>query len=71
MAFDFAELDSLAEVRALINAAGLERVVFGSYAPMFYFSSAVLKMREAGCTEVERRAILAENARRLLPAAGR
>ena len=66
VAFDFAELDSLAEVRALINAAGLERVVFGSYAPMFYFSSAVLKMREAGCTEVERRAILAENARRLM-----
>jgi len=68
VAFDFTRLDSLAEVRALVNAVGIEHVVFGSYAPMFYFSASELKMREAGCTQEERRAMLAANAQRLLAA---
>ena len=43
---------------------GVERVVFGSYAPMFIFESAELKMTEAELGASEKKLILAENARR-------
>jgi predicted TIM-barrel fold metal-dependent hydrolase len=42
------------------------RVLFGSSAPMFYFESAVLKLKESPLTEEQLRAIRCDNARRLL-----
>jgi len=43
-------------------------VLFGSNYPLFYFESAMLKVRESGFTDNERKAVLEENARRLLAA---
>lgn len=67
VAFDFAALDGLMEVKALTGLLGVERVVFGSYSPMFYFESASLKVREAALSEAESAMVFSGNARRLLP----
>jgi predicted TIM-barrel fold metal-dependent hydrolase len=45
-------------------------VLFGSYYPYFDFESALLKMRESGLDETTQKAIFADNARRLVGAAG-
>ena len=67
--FDFARMDGLMELRNMVAAVGLERIVFGSYSPMFYFESAGLKVQEAGLDAAQNEAILGRNARRLLGAA--
>jgi predicted TIM-barrel fold metal-dependent hydrolase len=59
-------LDALMELREMIEAAGMERVIFGSYAPMFYSEAAMLNMRESDLNEAERQAICSDNASRLL-----
>ena len=59
-------LGALVQVQNLAAAAGIERVVFGSYSPMFYFESALLKVREAALPEVQNDAVFSGNARRLL-----
>lgn len=64
--FDLAMQEQLAGLRVLIDAVGLERVVFGSYSPMFYFEAAALKLRESALTHAETAAVLSGNARRLL-----
>lgn len=43
-----------------------ERVLFGSHAPLFYFESALLKLKEAALGEQQRHAIRGGNAQRLL-----
>jgi predicted TIM-barrel fold metal-dependent hydrolase len=52
-------------VRRLTAAIGVEHVVFGSNTPLFYSSSAALKLKEAGMSADQARAISEENARRL------
>jgi predicted TIM-barrel fold metal-dependent hydrolase len=64
--FDFAMPDGMLDLNALIEVVGRERAVFGSYAPMFYFESAELKMQEAGLDEATASLIRAGNARRLM-----
>lgn len=64
-AFDFAMLDGMEELRRMADAAGIDHVVFGSYSPMFYFESALLKVREAALTAAESESVFARNARRL------
>jgi uncharacterized protein len=66
VAVDFARTDALMELRRLIDALGIGRVVFGSHLPLFYFESAALKMREIELTAAETAAIRRGNARRLL-----
>lgn len=66
VAVDFALTDALMGLRELMEAVGSERVVFGSYLPMFYIESAELKMREIELTPAETAALQAGNARRLL-----
>jgi predicted TIM-barrel fold metal-dependent hydrolase len=66
--FDFAALDGMMELTNLTAAAGAGKVVFGSYSPLFYFESALLKVREAALSEDQNRALFSENARRLLGA---
>ena len=53
-------------VRRLVDQVGGEHVVFGSHAPLFYFESAALKLRESELAGFQLEAIRSGNARRLL-----
>lgn len=64
--FEIAMLEAVGGVRNLLQQAPLERVLFGTHAPLFYPESARLKLAESALTEAERLAITVENARRLL-----
>jgi predicted TIM-barrel fold metal-dependent hydrolase len=64
--FDLAMQEQLAGLKVLIDAVGLDRVVFGSYSPMFYFEAATLKLRESALTAEQSGPILFGNARRVL-----
>lgn len=44
---DFAMIEGVGGVEALLKTWPLERLVFGSYAPVFYWESARLKMQES------------------------
>jgi hypothetical protein len=66
--FDISMVESVGGVARLVQAISLQHVLFGSHYPLFYFESARLKVREGGFAESEARAILEENARRLLGA---
>ncbi len=55
-------------VEILLENVPLERILFGSHTPSFYFEAAALKMKESVLPATHRRAIAFENARRLLPA---
>ena len=66
LAFDIAMLEQLMGVKVLVDAIGPERVVFGSYSPMFYFESAFLKLREADLSVKQTEAILSANSSRWL-----
>lgn len=63
--WDFAMQETPYAVRRVVAAAGLDWVVFGSHAPLFYFSAATLKMKEAGLPADREKAILEGNAKRL------
>ena len=63
--FEISMLDSLGTLDQLAEDVSIERVLFGSNYPLFYFESAVLKVREASLAEPQRQAIFEGNARRL------
>jgi uncharacterized protein len=64
--FDIAMVEGVGGVARLAQKISVQRVLFGSNYPMFYFESAFLKTRESGFTDVQLKPILEENARRLL-----
>ena len=64
---DIGMLEIVNGVANLLDEMPQERVLFGSHAPLFYFESALLKLKESKLTEPQLRAIRADNARRLLP----
>ena len=66
--FDISMVESVGGVARLAQAISIQHVLFGSHYPLFYFESALLKVREAGFAEPEARAVLEDNARRLLGA---
>jgi len=66
--FDISMVEGVGGVARLAQKISAQRVLFGSNYPLFYFESAMLKVRESGFTDTERQAILEENARRLLAA---
>lgn len=66
VAFDIAMLEGVGAVARLVDKLGLEHVVFGSLAPLFYFESAKLKLRESELAGAQIEAITAANAARLL-----
>ena len=68
ISFDFAKLDVIDGLADFLKKVPAERVVFGSYSPMFYFESARLKPEESALDPSVRQALLAANARRLLTA---
>ena len=63
-------MEGVGGVANLLKQVPAERVVFGSYAPFFYFESALLKLKESVLSDAQARAIRAGNARKLLSLAG-
>jgi predicted TIM-barrel fold metal-dependent hydrolase len=61
--FDFAMIEGVHGLKNLAELVGLDRVVFGSYFPFYYFESAVLKVKEAA---LDPKPIFESNARRLM-----
>jgi len=66
VSMDIAMLEGVGGVGKWLAEAPAERVLFGSYAPMFYFESALLKLKESPLTEEQLRAVRCANAQRLL-----
>lgn len=66
--FDFCMVEGVGGVARLVRELSADRVLFSSNYPLYYFESAMLKVREAGFTDAERSAILEGNARKLLAA---
>ena len=54
-------------VAELLRHVPSSRVVFGSYAPFYYFESALLKLKESGLDGAQLGAISFGNAAELLP----
>lgn len=66
--FEIATLEAVGGVEKLIGQIPGERILFGSYAPLFYFESALLKLQESLLGNVQLAAIREMNAKRLLAA---
>lgn len=66
--FDISMVESVGGVARLAQAIPIQQVLFGSHYPLFYFESALLKVREAGFADAQAHALLEGNARRLLEA---
>ncbi len=64
--FDIARLDLLDGLNRMRDHARPDRILFGSYTPMFTFESSSLKLVESGLEGEPARAILSKNARDLL-----
>jgi uncharacterized protein len=67
--FDIATIEGVGGVANLLKQLSADRVVFGSYAPCFYFESALLKLKESPLTDAQLASIRANNAQRCRHAA--
>jgi predicted TIM-barrel fold metal-dependent hydrolase len=63
--FDIAMVESVDGISNLLRTVPLDRILFGSHAPLFYFESALLKLQESPLTSDQLRAVRTGNARRL------
>jgi len=66
VSFDFAMLEGVGGVERLRKSVPIERIVFGSHFPLFYFDSALLKVKESALEGPDKEAVLDGNAHRLL-----
>jgi predicted TIM-barrel fold metal-dependent hydrolase len=64
--FDLSMVERIGAVARLAEQVSFPQVLFGSNYPLFYLESALLKVQESGLTETQERAVLVENARRLM-----
>ena len=64
--FDLSMVEGVGGVARLVDRVSLERVLFGSHYPLFYYESALLKMQESSFSDVQKKAIFEQNARHLL-----
>ncbi len=62
--FDIAMMEGIAGIETTLAELPVERLCFGSYAPVFYFESAKLKLRESELTRGQLRSISETNAQR-------
>jgi len=58
-------LEGVGGVEKLLAQISADCVLFGSYAPLFYFESALLKLKESPLSDEQLRAVRYENAQRL------
>lgn len=66
--FEIATLEGVGGVGRLIEKTAAERVLFGSHFPLFYFESALFKMRESDLAQGQRDLVFRLNAQGLLGA---
>ena len=64
--FELSMVERVGAVTRLIEKVTLDRVLFGSHSPFFYFESAEFKMQEAGLSDAQKKAVSEGNARRLI-----
>ena len=65
---DIAMVEGIAGIESVLDDFPVAQLCFGSYAPVFYFESAKLKLRESDLTDVQLDAITQANAQRFLGA---
>jgi predicted TIM-barrel fold metal-dependent hydrolase len=63
--FEIAMLEGVGGVETLLREVPIDRVLFGSHAPLFVFESALGKLRESALGGAVTKAICSDNARRL------
>lgn len=64
--FETSTLEGVGGIANLVKQIPVERILFGSASPFFYFESAELKLKESALTSEQTKAILENNARSLL-----
>lgn len=67
--FDLAMLEGVAAVERLLRVVPVSRVLFGSNSPLFYFDSALLKLREAALGAKDEEAVSGRSAALILGSA--
>jgi predicted TIM-barrel fold metal-dependent hydrolase len=68
VALDIAMIEGIAGIEDMLSDFPVQRLCFGSYAPVFYFESAKLKLRESDLTDAQLDAITQANAQHFLGA---
>lgn len=63
---EIATMEGVAGIEGLLKQIPVERLLFGSLAPLFYLESAILKLQESKLSEAQDLAIRRENAAKLL-----
>jgi len=58
-------LEGVGGIASLLGHVAAQRILFGSHAPLFYFESALLKLKESPLSEEQLKAIRRTNAQRL------
>jgi predicted TIM-barrel fold metal-dependent hydrolase len=64
--FEIATLEAVGGISTLLGKLPLSQILLGSHAPLFYLEAALFKLKESPLSELQLKAISADNACRLL-----